>query len=82
MMAGIFLTAVLASALMVAVDMLDPRIYEPKSLMVAFGEMPLVTVPYIRTSDEVRGRRVRMIGVASVAVIVMASLLALGFPIF
>jgi uncharacterized protein involved in exopolysaccharide biosynthesis len=82
MLAGIFLTAVLASAAMVAIDMLDPRIYEPKSLMVAFGEMPLATVPYIRTSDEARGRRVRMIGVASVAVIVMASLLALGFPIF
>jgi succinoglycan biosynthesis transport protein ExoP len=82
MMAGIFLTALLASAAMVAIDMLDPRIYEPKSLMLAFGEMPLATVPYIRTSDEARGRRVRMIGVASVAVIVMASLLALGFPIF
>jgi succinoglycan biosynthesis transport protein ExoP len=82
MLAGIFLTAVLAAAAMVAIDMLDPRIYEPKSLMVAFGEMPLATVPYIRTSDEARGRRVRMIGVASVAVIVMASLLALGFPIF
>ena len=48
--------------------MLDPRIYEPKSLMTAFGEMPLATVPYIRTSDELRGRRLRMIGVASVAV--------------
>ncbi len=63
-------------------DMLDPRIYEPKSLMHAFGEMPLATVPYIRTSDELRGRRLRMIGVTSVAVIVMAGLLALGLPIF
>lgn len=80
--AGLFLTAMLAAAIMVAIDMLDPRIYEPKSLMTAFGEMPLATVPYIRTTDEARGRRLRMIGVASAAVIVMAGLLAFAFPIF
>jgi uncharacterized protein involved in exopolysaccharide biosynthesis len=79
MLLGIFMTGMLAAAAMVAVDMLDPRIYEPKSLMAAFGEMPLATVPYIRTSDELRGRRLRMIGVASVAVIVMAGLLVFGF---
>jgi uncharacterized protein involved in exopolysaccharide biosynthesis len=78
---GIFLTGMLAAAAMVAIDMLDPRIYEPKSLMHAFGEMPLATVPYIRTSDELRGHRLRMIGVASVAVILMAGILALAFPI-
>lgn len=82
MVAGFFLTAMLAAAIMVAIDMLDPRVYEPKGLMAAFGEMPLATVPYIRTSDELRGRRLRMIGFASVAVIVVASLLALGFPVF
>lgn len=78
MAAGFFLTALLAAAAMIAIDMLDPRIYDPKSLMTAFGEMPLATVPYIRTSDELRGRRLRMIGVASVAVILMAGLLAFG----
>ncbi len=82
MAVGFFLTAMLAAAAMVAIDKLDPRVYEPKSLMVAFGEMPLATVPYIRTSDELRGRRLRMIGVASMAVIAMAGLLAFGFPIF
>jgi protein tyrosine kinase modulator len=82
MAAGIFLTCMLAAAAMVGVDMLDPRIYEPKSLMVAFGEMPLATVPYIRSSDELRGRKLRVIGVTSVAVIVMAGLLAIAFPIF
>jgi hypothetical protein len=50
--------------------------------MVAFGEMPLATVPYIRSSDELRGRKLRVIGVTSVAVIVMAGLLAIAFPIF
>ena len=41
--------------------------------------MPLATVPYIRTNDEMRGRRLRMIGVASVAAILMAGLLVFGF---
>ena len=79
MLVGIFMTGMLAAAAMVAIDMLDPRIYEPKSLMVAFGEMPLATVPYIRTTDELRGRRLRMIGVASAAAILMAGLLVFGF---
>ena len=79
MAVGVFMTAMLAAAVMVAIDMLDPRIYEPKSLMTAFGEMPLATVPYIRTNDELRGRRLRMIGVASVAAILMAGLLVFGF---
>jgi polysaccharide biosynthesis transport protein len=82
MAVGIFMTGMLAAAAMVAIDMLDPRIYEPKNLMHAFGEMPLATVPYIRTSDELRGRRLRMIGVASVAVILMAGILAFVFPMF
>jgi uncharacterized protein involved in exopolysaccharide biosynthesis len=80
MAVGFFLTGMLAAAVMVAVDMLDPRIYEPKSLLHAFGEMPLATVPYIRTSDEARGHRLRMIGGASIAVILMAGLLALVYP--
>jgi polysaccharide biosynthesis transport protein len=79
MAVGVFMTAMLAAAMMVAIDMLDPRVYEPKSLMAAFGEMPLATVPYIRTNDELRGRRLRMIGVASVAAILMAGLLVFGF---
>jgi len=82
MAVGVFLSGMLAAAAMVAIDMLDPRIYEPKSLMHAFGEMPLATVPYIRTSDELRGRWLRMIGVAGVAVILMAGLLAFVFPLF
>jgi hypothetical protein len=70
----------LAAGVMIAFDMLDPRIYEPKSLMQAFGEMPLATVPYIATKDESRGRRLRMIGVASGAAIVMAIVLAFIYP--
>jgi succinoglycan biosynthesis transport protein ExoP len=77
---GVFLSGMLAVAAMMALDILDPRIYEPKSLMTTFGEMPLATVPYIRTSEELRGRKLRMIGIASGAVIVMAGLLAFVFP--
>ncbi len=77
---GIFLTVMLAAGVMLAVDMLDPRIYEPKSLVHAFGEMPLATVPYIVTKDEARGRRLRMIGIASGAVVLMAVLLAFVYP--
>lgn len=77
---GVFLTCMLAAGVMLAFDMLDPRIYEPKSLMQAFGEMPLATVPYIATKDESRGRRLRMIGVASGAAIVMAIVLAFIYP--
>jgi hypothetical protein len=77
----VFLAGMLAVAAMVAMDMMDPRIYEPKSLLQAFGEMPLATVPYIRTDGEVRGRRLRMIGVASAAVIIAAGFFAFVFPL-
>jgi uncharacterized protein involved in exopolysaccharide biosynthesis len=78
---GVFLTGMLAVAAMVGIDMLDPRIYEPKSLLQAFGEMPLATVPYIRTDGEVRGRRLRMIGVAGAAVILAVGFLAFVSPL-
>jgi polysaccharide biosynthesis transport protein len=77
---GIFLSGVLAAAAMLAVDMLDPRIFDPKSLLNAFGEMPLATVPYIPTGGEVRSRRLRMIGVAGVTMILIAGLLAFALP--
>jgi uncharacterized protein involved in exopolysaccharide biosynthesis len=79
--AGIFLTTMLAVGVMVAIDMLDPRIYEPKGLMLAFGEMPLATVPYIRTTEELRGRRLRMIGVAGAAVILAVGFVAFALPL-
>ncbi len=75
---GVFLTGVLAAAVMLAVDMLDPRIFDAKSLVHAFGEMPLATVPYIATVDDARGRRRRMIGFAGAVVILVAGLAALA----
>jgi hypothetical protein len=69
---------------MLAFDMLDPRIYEAKSLLAAFGEMPLVTVPYIATRSERRSRRLRLASIVGAVVIVAGGLLALyylNFPI-
>jgi uncharacterized protein involved in exopolysaccharide biosynthesis len=76
---GVFLAGMLAAAAMLAVDMLDPRIFDPKNLLHTFGEMPLATVPYIPTGGEVRSRRLRVIGVTT-AVIVIAGLLAFALP--
>ena len=75
---GVFLTGVLAAAAMLAVDMLDPRIFDAKSLVHAFGEMPLATVPYIATVDDARGRRRRLIGFAGAVVILVFGLAALA----
>lgn len=75
---GIFLTGVLAAMVMLAVDMLDPRIFDAKSLVSAFGEMPLATVPYIATVDDARGRRRRMIGYAGAVVILIVGLAAVA----
>ncbi|HWA47609.1 MAG TPA: Wzz/FepE/Etk N-terminal domain-containing protein [Dongiaceae bacterium] len=78
--AGIFLTGMLAAAVMLAVDMLDPRIFDPKNLLHAFGEMPLVTVPYIPAGGETRSRTLRLIGAAGIAVILIAGVLAIALP--
>jgi uncharacterized protein involved in exopolysaccharide biosynthesis len=77
---GVFLAGILAAAAMLAVDMLDPRIFDPRSLLHAFGEMPLATVPYIATAGEVRGRRLRLIGFAGAAVVLVVGLVAAALP--
>ena len=76
---GVFLTFVMAAGAMLAVDMLDPRIYEAKSLLQTFGEMPLVTVPYINGTDERRGGKMRWAGAAGAIAIVLAGLLVLAY---
>jgi uncharacterized protein involved in exopolysaccharide biosynthesis len=79
MVIGVFLTFIMATGMMLAVDMLDPRIYEAKSLLQTFGEMPLVTVPYINGVDERRGGKLRWAGAAGAIAIVLAGLLALAY---
>jgi hypothetical protein len=40
--------------------MLDSRIYEPRGLQLVFGEVPLATVPYIATRQELMRHRMRV----------------------
>lgn len=77
---GIFLSGMLAAAAMLAVDLLDPRIFDPKALLHTFGEMPLATVPYISTGNEIRNRRLRLIGFTGGAALLVAGLLAFAWP--
>lgn len=76
---GAVLSVMLAVAAMIAFDMLDPRIYEAKSLLAAFGEMPLVTVPYIATRSEARSRKLRLVGMVGGIVILIAGALAIYY---
>jgi hypothetical protein len=70
--AGAFVSFMLAVALMLAIEMLDSRIYSGNVLVSAFGEGPLVALPYIVNPRETRNRRLR-IAVGAVAVVAVAS---------
>jgi uncharacterized protein involved in exopolysaccharide biosynthesis len=73
---GFVLSGMLGVALMVALELLDPRIYQVKHLHSVFAEVPLATVPYITTQTEVRWRWIRRLGIASGFVLVVAGSLA------
>ena len=60
--AGMLVSFVLAAGLMLAIEMLDPRIYSATTLEGAFGEIPLVMMPYITNRTEIRNHRLRMAG--------------------
>jgi uncharacterized protein involved in exopolysaccharide biosynthesis len=72
LMAGVVLSTLLAAAAMLALEMLDSKVYEPRGLQVVFGEVPLATVPYITTPRERTTRWVKM------AAIVLAAAAAVG----
>jgi succinoglycan biosynthesis transport protein ExoP len=69
--AGVFLSFMLAFGLMLAIEMLDSRIYNGNLLESAFGETPLVHLPYITNQSEVRNRRLRI--AASVAAVLVVA---------
>lgn len=52
LLAGAVLSTMLAAAAMLAMEMLDSKVYEPRGLQTVFGEVPLATVPYIVTPRE------------------------------
>jgi uncharacterized protein involved in exopolysaccharide biosynthesis len=72
LLAGVVLSSMLAAAAMLALEMLDSKVYEPRGLQMVFGEVPLATVPYITTPRERTVRWVRR------AVIVLAGIAAVG----
>jgi uncharacterized protein involved in exopolysaccharide biosynthesis len=59
LLAGAVMSVLLAAAAMLAIEMLDSKIYEPRGLMTVFGEVPLATVPYITTPRERTNRWIR-----------------------
>ncbi|WP_374651095.1 GumC family protein [Dongia sp.] len=67
--AGLLVSVMLGTGLMLALDMLDARIYDGRSLLAIFGEMPLASVPYIKTRAEVSARRWRFAGMASLTLL-------------
>jgi uncharacterized protein involved in exopolysaccharide biosynthesis len=70
--AGAFVSFMMAVGLMLAIEMLDSRIYSGNVLESAFGEGPLVALPYIVNPRETRNRRLR-IAVGAAAVVAVAS---------
>lgn len=73
LLVGFVLSCLIAGSAMLGLEMLDSRVYEPRGLQLAFGQVPLATVPYISTRQEVVGQRVRigtviLGGIAAVAV--------------
>jgi uncharacterized protein involved in exopolysaccharide biosynthesis len=70
--AGFVLSGMLGVAVMVGLELLDPRIYQVKHLHSVFAEVPLATVPYITTKAEIRWRWIRRFGFACGFVLVVA----------
>jgi uncharacterized protein involved in exopolysaccharide biosynthesis len=71
LMAGVVLSTLMAAAAMLALEMLDSKVYEPRGLQLVFGEVPLASVPYITTPRErtMRWIRIAAIVLAAIAVI-------------
>ena len=72
LLAGAVMSSLLAAAAMLAIELLDSKVYEPRGLQLVFGEVPLAAVPYIVTPRERTNRWIRrvVIGVVLCGVIV------------
>jgi uncharacterized protein involved in exopolysaccharide biosynthesis len=67
--AGLLLSLMIGAGVMLALDLLDSRIYDGRNLLAVFGEMPLVSVPYIKTQAEISARRWKYAGMASLSLL-------------
>jgi len=74
--AGFVLAGMFGVAVMVGLELLDPRIYQTNHLQTVFAEVPLATVPYITTRSEIRWRWIRRVGIACGFVLIVAGSLA------
>ncbi len=77
LLAGAMLSCMLAGAMMLCLEMLDSRVYEPRGLQLVFGEVPLATVPYISTRQERISRRLRAFSIVLAVLILIAGGLAI-----
>jgi polysaccharide biosynthesis transport protein len=75
LLAGVVLSAMLAAGAMLALEMLDSKVYEPRGLLTVFGEVPLATVPYIVTPRERTGRWIKAVAIVLAAFAAVAGTL-------
>jgi succinoglycan biosynthesis transport protein ExoP len=73
--AGLVVSCMIAIGVALGLDMLDPRIYEPRSLKAVFGDEPLVAVPYLFTAAETRRHRRHVVAGLAATVVVIAGAL-------
>jgi uncharacterized protein involved in exopolysaccharide biosynthesis len=79
LLAGAVMSIMLAATAMVAMEMLDSKVYEPRGLQTVFGEVPLATVPYITTPRERTNRWIRRgVIVVGTTVAIIATLVAIN----
>ncbi len=76
LVAGALLSCLLAGSVMLALEMLDSRVYESRGIQHFFGEVPLATVPYISTPRERTFRWLRA------GAIVVGIVVALGIGLY
>jgi uncharacterized protein involved in exopolysaccharide biosynthesis len=79
LLAGAVMSVMMAAAAMLAIEMLDSKVYEPRGLQTVFGEVPLATVPYITTPRERTNRWIRRgVIVVGACAAVVATLVAIN----
>jgi uncharacterized protein involved in exopolysaccharide biosynthesis len=73
---GAVISIVLAVSIILIIELLDGKIYEPRGLQTVFGQAPLAVVPYISTPREVTNARLRMVAIVLMALGAVAGGLA------
>jgi len=77
LVAGFMLSCMMAGSMMLALEMMDTKVYESRGLQMVFGEAPLATVPYITTRRERTGRWIKLVAILLLIAGVIAGALAI-----